>query len=160
MIHTIGVGVFCFILWVLLSGYFTPLLLSFGVLSSTLVALLAWRMEVIDRERLPLRLNINSHIFSYWPWLLWQIVKANIDVTRRILDPKLPIGPTLFSMKLPQSSDLGQVIYANSITLTPGTITTYLSDGRIDVHALTQEAADEVLEGEMSRRVVALEGQD
>ena len=159
MIHALSLGFFCFGLWLLLSGHFwDPLLLGFGVLSCFLVVLIAWRMDRVDPEEPPLNLNIGRRILFYWPWLLWQIVKSSIDVAKIILDPALPISPTLISIKLPQRTDLGQVIYANSITLTPGTVTTYLSGGAIDVHALTQAAADDLLEGEMSRRVSHLEG--
>jgi multicomponent Na+:H+ antiporter subunit E len=105
-----------------------------------------------------LRLKLNAHILGYWPWLAWQIVLANLDVTRRILDPKLPISPTMIEFHPTQHTDLGRVIHANSITLTPGTITTSLSGDTLGVHALTQEAADAVLAGDMDRRVTQLEG--
>ena len=159
MLHALALWLFCFGLWLLLSGYFdVPLLLGFGVLSCALVVFVAWRTEVIDPEKRPLRLRFNLHIFSYWPWLLWQIVLSNLDVAKRILDPKLPISPTLITLRPTQRSDLGRVIYANSITLTPGTVTTALSGDTLEVHALTREAADSLLEGDMDRRVTRLEG--
>ena len=159
MLHALALWLFCFGLWLLLSGYFdVPLLLGFGVLSCALVVFVAWRTEVIDPEEQPLRLRFNLHIFSYWPWLLWQIVLSNLDVAKRILDPKLPISPTLITLRPTQRSDLGRVIYANSITLTPGTVTTALSGDTLEVHALTREAADSLLEGDMDRRVTRLEG--
>ncbi len=159
MLHALALWLFCFGLWLLLSGYFdVPLLLGFGVLSCALVVFVAWRTEVIDPEERPLRLRFNLHIFSYWPWLLWQIVLSNLDVAKRILDPKLPISPTPISLRPTQHSDLGRVIYANSITLTPGTVTTALSGDTLEVHALTREAADSLLEGDMDRRVTRLEG--
>jgi multicomponent Na+:H+ antiporter subunit E len=92
--------------------------------------------------------------------LLWQIVLANVDVAKRILDPRLPISPTMITLKPTQRSEIGQVIYANSITLTPGTVTTSLSDGVLEVHALTRENADALLAGDMDRRVTALERSD
>jgi multicomponent Na+:H+ antiporter subunit E len=161
LLHALALWLFCFGLWLLLSGYFdVPLLLSFGALSCALVVFVAWRTEVIDPEEQPLRLRFNLHIFSYWPWLLWQIVLSNLDVAKRILDPRLPISPTLITLRPTQRSDLGRVIYANSITLTPGTVTTALSGDTLEVHALTREAADSLLEGDMDRRVTRLEGGD
>jgi multicomponent Na+:H+ antiporter subunit E len=149
----------CFILWLLLSGFLdNSLLLGFGVFSCALVAFIAWRMDRVDPEEYPLHLHISPQFLMYWPWLLWQIVLSNIDVAKRIIDPKLPISPTMISVRPTQRTDLGRVIYANSITLTPGTVTTYLAGDTIDVHALTQEAAEEVLAGEMDRRVTKLEG--
>jgi multicomponent Na+:H+ antiporter subunit E len=159
LLRALGLWLFCFGLWLLLSGYFdVPLLLGFGVLSCALVVFVAWRAEVIDPEERPLHLRLNIHILGYWPWLLWQIVLANWDVAKRIVDPKLPISPTLITLKPTQRSDLGRVIYANSITLTPGTVTTDLSGDTLEVHALTREAADSLVEGDMDRRVTRLEG--
>lgn len=158
MLHALGLWLFCFGLWLLLSGYFdVPLLLVFGALSCALAVFIAWRTEVIDPEEQPLRLRLTAHIFTYWPWLLWQIVLANLDVARRILDPTLPISPTLVTLKPTQHSDLGRVIYANSITLTPGTVTTNLSGDTLEVHALTREGADSLLAGDMDRRVTQLD---
>jgi multicomponent Na+:H+ antiporter subunit E len=161
MAHALSLLLVCFATWLLLSGHFSsPLLLSFGVLSSLVVAFIAWRTERVDPETPTLRLNLHPHILLYWPWLLWQIIKSNLDVAKIILDPKLPISPTMIRIKAPQRTDLARVIYANSVTLTPGTVTTYLKGHVMEVHALTREAADAVLEGEMSRRVSQLEAND
>ncbi len=150
----------CFGLWLLLSGYFdVPLLLVFGVLSCVLVVFIAWRVEVIDPEQQPFGLRFCLGIFFYWPWLMVQIVLANIDVARRIINPELPISPTMITLKPTQYSDLGRVIYANSITLTPGTVTTAVNDDVIQVHALNREAAQALEEGDMDRRVATLERQ-
>ena len=158
MLHALSLWLFCFGLWLLLSGFFDNLLLlSFGALSCTLVVFVAWRVETVDPEEQPLRLRFSPQIFLYWPWLLWQVVLANIDVAKRILDPELPISPTLIKLKPSQRSDLGRVIYANSITLTPGTVTTSLSGDSLEVHALTREGADALLAGDMDRRVTGLE---
>ncbi len=158
MLRALGLWLFCFGLWLLLSGYFdAPLLLMFGVLSCTLVVFIAWCIEKLDPEGQPLHPKIGPQIILYWPWLLWQIVLANLDVAKRILDPRLPISPTMITLKPTQHSEMGQVIYANSITLTPGTVTTSLSEGVLEVHALTREAAESLREGDMDRRVAALE---
>lgn len=159
MFHHLNRWLFYFGVWLLLSGYLhDPLLLGFGILSCTLCAIVAWRMDVLDPEKEPLRLRLMSlQAFLYWPWLLWQIVKSNIDVARIILDPKLPISPTMISVRPIQRTDLGRVIYANSITLTPGTVTTDLRGDTLDVHALTQSAADDVLAGDMGCRVAQME---
>lgn len=158
MLRILSLWLFCAGLWLVLSGYFDiPLLLVFGALSCTLAVFVAWRVEKADPENQPLRPGFGLQIVFYWPWLVWQIVLANIDVAKRILDPQLPISPTLITLKPTQHSEMGQVIYANSITLTPGTITTALGDGVLEVHALTREAAESLLEGDMDRRVAALE---
>ncbi len=144
--------------WILWSWHFEALLLVFGALSCLVVVLLCWRMGIIDDEGEPL-LRLKLRPLFYIPWLLWQIVRSNVDVARRILSPSVPISPKLIEVPSNQKTDLGSVIYANSITLTPGTITIRIRDGVILVHALSEEAAEELLEGEMGRRVRACEGE-
>ena len=135
------------------------LLLVFGAVSCLVVVLLCWRMGIIDDEGEPL-LRLKLRPVFYIPWLLWQIVRSNVDVARRILSPGVPNSPKLIEVPSEQKTDLGNVIYANSITLTPGTISIRIRDGMILVHALSEEAAEELLEGEMGRRVRACEGDD
>ena len=143
--------------WLLLSGFYTALLLSLGGFSCLLVVVLCRRMAIVDPEGHPNHLFLG--LVVYIPWLLWEIFKANIDIARRIVQPDLPIAPCVIRVKASQKTHLGQVIYANSITLTPGTISVDLGPNVIRVHALHQESADGVLEGEMDARVSAVEGQ-
>ncbi|MEX1206005.1 MAG: Na+/H+ antiporter subunit E [Dongiaceae bacterium] len=157
MAHAISLALVLYGLWLLLSGHYEPLLLGFGVLSCALVVAIALRMDVVDKEGHPVHLGWRA--LAYWPWLLLEIAKSNIDVARRVLHPALPISPTLVRVKASQSSDLGQVIYANSITLTPGTVSIELEDGMIDVHALTGETAAALEAGEMNRRILAMMGE-
>lgn len=156
MVRAISLGAVLFGLWLMLSGHYTPLLLGFGVASCVLVVLISARMDVVDREGHPIHLGLRA--LTYWPWLLVEIVKANIDVAKRIVDPKLPISPTMVRVRASQKTEVGRVIYANSITLTPGTVSVELEDDMIEVHALTAEGAAALEEGEMDRRVTAMEG--
>ncbi len=145
------------VVWLLWSGHYTPLLVGLGLCSCVLVAAVAARMGIADREGHPVHLLGRSIL--YWPWLLWSIAKANIAVARAILHPRLPISPTLIRVKASQKSALGRVAYANSITLTPGTVSLDVSGDLILVHALTRASAEELLGGAMDRRVAAMEGQ-
>ena len=156
MLHFISLGLALFAVWLLLSGMFEPLLIAFGIGSCLLVLWIAWRMDVVDREGHPIHLG--WRIIFYWIWLGWEIAKANIDVARRIIDPKLPIDPVLVELKTSQKSDLGQVIYANSITLTPGTVSIRVRQDSILVHAVAKSLADDLAGGEMDRRVTSVEG--
>ena len=79
-------------------------------------------------------------------------------VTRLIVDPRLPISPTLARFRPSQRTEIGLVIHANSITLTPGTITIEAEPGHFVVHGITRDSAAGVLDSEMDRRVTALEG--
>ncbi len=100
--HSISLGLLLFGVWLLLSGFFEPLLLGLGVVSCLVVVLIAHRMDVIDREGHPIHLG--WRIVIYWFWLALEIVKANIDVARRILDPKLPIQTVLIRIQTSKNS--------------------------------------------------------
>jgi multicomponent Na+:H+ antiporter subunit E len=141
--------------WLLLSGYFQPFLLTLGVISCVIVVAIALRMDVVDRESFPIHLT--AKVMIYWPWLLKEIWLAAVDVTKRVLSPRLPISPTVIDLESTQHSDLGRVIYANSITLTPGTYTIRIYENRILVHALSRDGAESLAGGEMDRRVSAME---
>lgn len=156
MLRAASLGIVLYLAWLLLSGFFEPLLLALGLVSCLLVVAIALRMEVIDHEGHPIHLGPKSP--GYWLWLGWQIVLANLDVARRVLDPALPISPTVIKLKTSQKSELGQVIYANSITLTPGTVALLIRGDEITVHALSREAAEDLAAGDMDRRVSAMEG--
>ena len=156
MRRTLILFVLLFATWLLWSGHYTPLLLSLGVASCAFVAWMAWRMGLVDREGVPI--EIAPRMLLYMPYLGLEIVKANLDVARRIVSPRMPIGPRVFRTKARQKSDLGRVIYANSITLTPGTVSIKIEGDEITVHALTEQAQAGVENDEMNRRVVRVEG--
>lgn len=156
MLHAISLSAVLAGLWLLLSGHYEPLLLFLGVASVILVLLVALRMDVVDHEGHPVHLTLKC--LTYWPWLGWEIIKANIDVAYRIIRPDLPISPTVVRVKASQRTEVGKVIYANSITLTPGTVSMNMEGDQITVHALSREAAESLLDGEMDRRVSEVEG--
>lgn len=149
-------AVLLFLAWVLLSGHFEPFLIVAGAASATAVAALSWRMGVVDREGLALELLRRAP--RYHAWLVWQIVRSNIDVIRRVLDPRLPITPCVVALEASAGDDLGVVVYSNSITLTPGTVTMEVEKNRLRVHALSAEGAADLKAGEMDRRVCGLTG--
>lgn len=75
----------------------------------------------------------------YFVWLFIEIVKANVAVVRAVMSPGLEVSPTLTKIPTPQSTDIGRVMFANSITLTPGTVSVCMEDDHILVHALLSE---------------------
>ena len=156
MVRTISLTVALFVLWLLLSGHYEPLIVILGLLSCVFVAWVAHRMDVVDREGHPIHLTWRAA--TYWPWLLWQIVKSNVDVARIVLSPRMPIERQIVWVKASQVDDLGYVIYGNSITLTPGTVTIDLIDDKIGVHALSDAFAEDLKSGDMVRRVTEMEG--
>ena len=138
MLRAFGLGASLYAFWLLLSGHYTPLLLTLGVVSCAFVVYLCLRMDVVDREILDAGPVLR--VLLYVPWLMKEIFVSNIAVARIILDPKLPISPRMVTFRGTQTTDLGKALYANSITLTPGTITTGVEGQEFQIHALS--AAD------------------
>ena len=145
--------VFYFVIWLLLSGHYDPLLLTLGVLSCITCLYVTWKAKFIDEEGLPLHLLIRLPIYTLW--LFKEIIKANID-TAKIIILNNP-DPQNFRVKSSQKTEAGKVTYANSITLTPGTVTTQIKENVFEVHALTKEFGDDVRGSEMDRMVTWLE---
>ena len=156
MRHAISLGLSLFGVWLLLSGHYTPLIILLGVLSVVLCVYIVLRMETCDHETHPIHLTTRA--VMYWPWLAIEIVKANIDVAKRVFSAGPNISPTVFTVKSSQKTELGQVIYANSITLTPGTTTMDIDKGTFVVHTIAKDVGDDLSAGEMDRRVSLLEG--
>lgn len=145
-----------FAFWLLLSGYFTGFLLTAGIACAFAVILFARRIDVVDHEGHPVHLAPRA-LVSYWPWLIVEIVKSAWDVSKLIVHPRLPITPTLIRVKSTQKTDLGRTVFANSITLTPGTLSIDVREGEILVHALTRACAEGLASGDMDRRVTVFE---
>lgn len=157
-VHIAAPALILFALWLLLSGHYTPLLLGLGAVSSVALAWLATRLGVLNPRGGELRFTLR--FLRYLPWLVWQVIQSNLDVARRVLNPRLPISPTIVRVRASQKGAAALVVHANSITLTPGTLSLEALDdeGAIEVHALAEELATDLTEGEMDRRVRALEG--
>ena len=145
--------IFYFLIWLLLSGHYDPLLLSLGLLSCALCLYVTWKANFIDNEGLPLHLLVRLPVYTIW--LFKEIIKANID-TAKIIILNNP-NPQNFRVKSTQKTEAGKVMYANSITLTPGTVTTQLDEDVLEVHALTAEMAEDVKSGQMDKMVTWLE---
>lgn len=142
--------------WLALSGHYTPFLTIAGMASSALCVFAAVRMGAADREAHPLHLF--GRAATYFPWLLWEVCKSAWAVTKIILSPGLPISPTMTRVRASQRTSVGIASYANSITLTPGTITTAVKGNMLTVHALVREGADDLEGGGMDARVTQFEG--
>ncbi len=145
-----------FAFWLLLSGHYTAFLMTAGALCALGVVLFARRMDVVDREGHPVHLATRA-LLVYWPWLFKEIAKSAIQVSALILHPRLPISPTLVRVRATQKTDVGRTTFANSITLTPGTISVEVGEDEILVHALTRDGARDLADGDMDRRVTRFE---
>lgn len=155
MRHTISLSLALALFWLLSSGYYTPLILSLGLISIILVIFIAHKMDVVDHESQPIHLSYG--IFGYYAWLTKEVFLANVAVVKKIWFGVDTISPSFTTIKISQKTDTGKVIYANSITLTPGTVVVDLNDDQILVHSLMQENIQALEAGEMDRRVTRLE---
>ncbi|WP_114326048.1 Na+/H+ antiporter subunit E [Candidatus Colwellia aromaticivorans] len=153
--HTISLFFTLATFWLLNSGHNTLLILLLGLASICLVIAIVHRMDVVDHESQPIHLTQN--IFSYLLWLIKEVIHSNIIVIKHIWLGNKSISPTLRRIRVSQKTDMGKVIYANSINLTPGTVTIDLIDDEVVVHALLQKDIETLLAGEMDRRVSLLE---
>jgi multicomponent Na+:H+ antiporter subunit E len=139
--------------WLLWSGIYKPLLLWLGAFSCVLSLYIAHRVGFFKQST---GLHLLPRLPRFSLWLLVEIVKSSLEVVRLVLDPKLPISPTVVEIEAEPEDDVGQVILANSITLTPGTVTLDVFDNRLLVHCVTREGAQAIEEGEANRRVAEL----
>ncbi|MDO8423525.1 MAG: Na+/H+ antiporter subunit E [Parvibaculum sp.] len=154
MAKAIALGIALFAFWLTLSGHYTLFLLSMGVASCGLCVYITTRMGLIDAETVPTQLRFA--LLTYWFWLIIEIIKSNKDMARIILSRKIELAHQFVLIPTSQQTDMGRVIFANSITLTPGTVTIETAEHALLVHAVTPAFVPSL--EEMGRRVTAVEG--
>lgn len=153
MIYVLGLATALTLLWWGMSFVTDPIVLSLGVVSIIISVAVAVRMGLKDRESSPYHRIFG--FLAYTPYLIGEIIKANHTVIKAILSPDLNIEPTLVKVKSTCKSDLAKVIFANSITLTPGTVTLRVDDDILLVHGLYEADAQPEAFEEMDRRAAA-----
>ncbi len=149
-----------FAFWLLLSGHYQAKYIIIGAIAAGLVtfltndlfyATLRYGERVEPKTRLIL-LQLLRFV-AYIPWLLGQIVMANIQVAYLVLHPKMPIDPALLLFRTQMHKGMARVTLANSITLTPGTITTNLEEGNYIIHTLKPPLAQGLVDAVMQNKV-------
>lgn len=154
--RSIITSIVLFALWLMLSGIYKPLIIGFGAFSAIIAVYVGRRMDAVDGQ--PVQIDLKPIAFiRYNIWLMVQIAKSNWAVTKLILSPKMKLRQHLFHVPFTQKSDLAQTIFANSITLTPGTISIEVEDGTFLVHAIDFDESDMEGLAEMDARVTASE---
>ncbi len=150
-----AVGLFLLLMvsWLLWSGLYKPLLIGLGVFSCGLCVYLAHRTGFFNSKS---GLHILPRLPKYWAWLTKEIIVSSFDVAKIVLHPKLPISPTVLDFEAAPKGPIGQVILGNSITLSPGTVTIDVHDGRLKVHCLTKQGAKALLAGDANERTADL----
>lgn len=157
MLRSILTALFLFGLWLVMSGIYINLVVGLGAASAIFAVLAVRRMErASDASRLALRLAPHE-LVSYFFWLMVEIFKANWAVTKTIMSPEMPIRQHYFRVPHTQKTELGQTIFANSITLTPGTITVDTFDDCFWVHAVSYSDGDHDALADMDAHVTRIE---
>jgi len=155
--YWLGLALVLATFWMINSGYFKPILLGLGTFSVFTVLYIMWRMDRIGDESYP-PIMPSWHLPGYLFWLGVEIIKSNFTMVRLIWQRDLDLSPQVFTVKVGPRGDVARVIYANSITMTPGTVTMDVRGDEFKIHALTQASADGVKSGDMDRHVTRLEG--
>ena len=152
----IGTFIILFALWILFSGHFDSIHLVLGVISSLIVTFIMAPVMFPSFGTVRI-VKYSLRFLAYLPWLTGQIFMANIDIVYRVLHPKMPINPRTITFSTGLRTDIGKLVLGNSITLTPGTITMNIEGAKFTVHAIADESAKSLLNGEMRKRVEELE---
>ncbi len=147
-----------FVFWLLLSGHGESWLVLSGAVFAIVITAFCAAKGIVDGEGFPIEKLPRALV--YWPWLVVQMALSALRVARLIVDPKLPISPTMVRVHAKQRSTVGLTTYANSITLTPGTISVEVSErGRaVWVHCITRENAEGFADDPMNDRVAWMDG--
>lgn len=148
----VGTTVILFAFWMLLSGKFDAFHLTLGAICCALVAYLFHDLLFANVRVGDMRV-VAARFIAYIPWLIQQILLANIHVVSLVVRRRMPIDPRVVKFRTKLETDISCVTLANSITLTPGTITMDIKDGVFYVHAVSQKVADELNAGDMEDRV-------
>ncbi|WP_101760510.1 Na+/H+ antiporter subunit E [Oceanicoccus sp. KOV_DT_Chl] len=142
------------IFWLLLSGMIEPLLLSFGAVSVAVVLLILKRMDEVDQERQ--QIGTGLRLIRYLPWLIVQIIRSSVQVTKLIWSSSGSVSPSLAIINVKNIPLSSRTLYANSITLTPGTLSVDLVGDELTVHALQKSSIDELERGKMEKKITAI----
>lgn len=157
MLRTIITVVVLFCLWLLMSGIYQGFIVMLGFIAATIAVFVVRRMDdVADTGRLEIRLKILNTI-GYFFWLLVEIAKSNWLVTKTILGLNPSIKQHFFKVPCTQETEVGKTTFANSITLTPGTISVEHEGEEIWVHALSYSEEDLDALADMNSRVSNIE---
>jgi len=155
MRYSVSLAILLAVLWLAISGVYKPPLFVLGAASIAIVVWLSRRMDVVGVEHNPVLYSWRLPV--YWLWLLGEIAKSNLEVARAALSPRDRVRPRLIRVPVRLGSAVAKVTYANSVTLTPGTVTLLLEEDYLEAHALLESTASELESGEMERKIVWLE---
>lgn len=154
-------------LWVALSGVFLDEFLVIGAITAVLAVGLSERLFQGTHEgafsaappRVFWYFGVTARHLLYVPWLAYQILIANVYVVYLIMHPRMPIDPSLVEFDTTLTSEAAQVTLAQSITLTPGTVTVDASDGKFLIHCLSRKTRQGIADGDIQTKVAKVFGE-
>lgn len=152
--RTLTLFVLLFSFWAILVQSFTVQNMIIGAVCSLGVALISQLLLAEHVESLDITVDQILRLFAYFPYLVFQIIKANVDVAEIVLDPRLPISPVVVEFKFALKEDLPQVTLANSITLTPGTLTIDIRDDIFYIHCLAEHHAQSIFDWDLQDKAM------
>lgn len=156
--HIVKWAVVLSIFWLLLSGFIEPLLLSFGAISVVIVLLILKRMDKVENE--PGQIGTSIRLIRYTPWLIGQVFSSALHVTKLIWGSPDKVSPAIAKINVKDVPASSRVLYANSITLTPGTLSVDLDENEVTVHALHRSSIDDLKEGQMEKKITGIWGEN
>lgn len=144
-----------FLFWLLLTASTKISETALGVAVSLCCAWISFGLLEEEFKQISITFGQFGRLIVYFPFLVKEIVKANIDVAERVLRPDLPISPMIVRFHFPLDGAAAKVTMANSITLTPGTLTLDIDEeGQFTVHCLAEAHAESLIEGKLRRQVI------
>lgn len=155
MRYFLSLAIVLSLLWLGMSGVYKPLMFILGAVSVVFVVWMSRRMDVVGVEHNPVLYSWRLPV--YWVWLLWEIIKSNVEVSRAALSPRKLVRPRVVKVPMRLNSAVGKVTYGNSVTLTPGTVTLLLEEDYLEAHALLESSAASLESGAMERKIAWLE---
>ncbi|MBN2822184.1 MAG: Na+/H+ antiporter subunit E [Coriobacteriia bacterium] len=142
-----------FAFWLIMTGSLAPLDVATGAVLAVLLGW--WASRSLWREDAPtLQLKQLPRLLAYIAWLLKEIIVAAVYVAEKVLDPRMPIEPIIITHRCSMRRDVSRVAFANSITLTPGTLTVDAEGDVFTIHCLSEEFADSIANGALERRIM------
>ena len=164
MVHMTGLALVLFAFWMGLSGRTETKFVVYGILTAVVTTWVTYPLLLVPNKDGSKKYYVFGFsipkMIMYFFWLMWQLVLANIDVLLATTGQELNIDPKVVRFRFRADNPMASVILANSITLTPGTVTMNVTDdGVYEIHALTVGAAAGVLDGGMQKKVADLYGE-
>lgn len=161
MNRRVATFIILFALWCIFSGMFDAFHLALGVISCLIVTVISGDLIFKEKNVTAEHIREGIRFIKYLPWLMYQILLANIHVAYLVLHPKMPIEPFVINYQSKLKKDVAKVVFANSIILTPGTITMDITEkNEYIVHCISQKVADDLKTGEMEERVAHIFNED